>query len=280
MPSAHDPASAPETLPTLEIAAGETLTLPARTYRYANIAIAPGGILSIAENARQWLILHCEGDARVYGTIVFRGFHSTTDPVEAQAPDGERMRHRFVQDNLGGDGGDGGSKGVGNRGGRGAHGTADHGGGGGGAGFNGRPNMQPGGDASAWRGGRSGGHRPHGDGGDGGRRLRAGNGGLLYLYVGGSFDATGGRIELAGLDGPAGVNGGAGTGGGAVGTGPAGGGGGAPGGEGGRLVVKAARIAGDLPTVNVQGGAGGAGGRGYRNGRAGEAGLAGMVDYL
>ncbi len=289
-------------LPQLNIAAGQTLNLPARTYQYSSINIQAGGKLIIDENSQTWCILYCTGNVTIHGSIVFHKFYSTIDAINSVTPNGETLTYSYRLQNLGGNGGYGGecsTSGIPNRGlgGAGANGTSTYGGGAGSGGAsNGYPNMRQlnGNNAN----GNFGGRRQlalDGDGGNGGMRGQYSNGGLLYIYCQGNFDGANGEIHMEGEDGENGMNGidGKTYGGGRAGGG--GGGGGAPGGEGGKLTIRTRGSYLNYPIVFLQGGKGGQGGvgknndraneftpplRGGENGQNGQNGASGAVDYL
>src|SRR5690606_4395714 len=93
-------------------------------------------------------------------------------------------------------------------------------------------------------------------GGDGGRLSSHCNGGLVFIYCGGTFIGQGGQIDIKGSQGENGKDGGRGTTSNRGYRGGGGGGGGAPGGEGGHLIIVAKNLQSEC-TVNANGGKGG-----------------------
>jgi hypothetical protein len=277
-------------LQEIYVKSGETKRIPARTYKLNKLNIEKGGVLSVIENSRQWLVFHVEGRVIIDGSIVFENFYYTRDPIATTSPDGEILSHTFKMDNLGGDGGRGSFVGgSNNHGGDGAKGTIDFGGGGGGGGVHYvGVGTSPGKNAIDYKGGQQGGSGQWGRGGDGSRRSAIKNGGLIYFYVNGTFSGNG-KIFLRGQNGGDGQDGDPGRGdtdnNRQHGSGAGGGGGGAPGGEGGRLIIKAKDLNDQIEAV-VNGGIGGEGGGATTSnttaekGDNGQDGPSGYRDYL
>jgi hypothetical protein len=281
-------------LDDLIVAAGETLELPARTYRFRNIWIERGATLSLLEGSNRWLLLWADGDIKIEGQIIGRAFRGQGQTVTDRTPDNRRISHSYENTSVGGNGGLGGAAqyhGQSRAGGRGATGTTLWGGGGGSGGglymFGAASRLtEPGRDAVDWQAAPA---SPYGteSNGHGARTVGRNNGAPILLRAGGIMRLAGGSVDLRGRDGEPGQR--------AAGTCPGGfpggnrggtgGGGGGPGGDGGQLILIAANFEGlDRFTPRVDGGAGGPGGGtactfgGATAGTPGQKGAAGFVD--
>jgi hypothetical protein len=272
----------------LLVPSGKVVTIPAIDFYFDNILIEEDGILQISEASENWMKLECGNNFTLNGSIVYRKF--LADNIERSiVVENILYKHRFKNDNKGGNGGDSGeivgtipvSKGV--------LGTTLFGGGGAAGGYQtSRGNVWPGAVGTEEVGGAT----PNCKGGDGQRRKKYINGGMLFLDIGNDFIiGPKNKIDLRGEDG--GDNGNNGSdgylrSGRVMGSG---GGGGAPGGEGGVLYHKVKNsYSGSLLNILVNGGVGGTGGLGGEspspevvkgnNGENGENGRIGFVKII
>src|SRR5690606_7721115 len=230
----------------LIVKSGETLTLNNRTYQYNNVIIERNATLIITEQSTRWFILWASGDVKIEGKIIANNFRVGPRTVNDKTPDGKTISHTFNNDTEGGAGGNGG-KAVGGTpgsrsGGRGANGNTKAGGGGGSGGgiFIAGASTRLGGngrDATDWRGAPLAELGFDNQGGDGGRLNSHSNGGLVFIYCGGTFIGQGGQLDIKGSKGEKGKDGGRGTTSNRGYCGGGGGGGGAPGGEGGHVII-------------------------------------------
>jgi hypothetical protein len=277
----------------LIVRTGETKFMNTRTYRFDNVLIEQGGKLIITEQSTRWFILWVSGDVTINGEIEAINFKIGPRTVIDNTPDNKKIEHIYHNDVLGGTGGFGGISrltNVGSRtGGQGALGTNKYGGGGGsGAGvyLMGAGSKLGGNGVNAidWRGAPLTEFGYNNTGGNGGKVENSCNGGLIFIYCGGTFNGSGGRINLSGKNGENGQNGGHGDTGPQGSRGSGGGGGGAPGGEGGHFILVTDKLDSKC-SINIRGGRGGNGGNagqhqhGATNGSNGRNGSAGIEDY-
>lgn len=256
------------------------------SYRFPSLRIEIGGKLLIQGVNKLWTMIRVDGDFVCDGQIIcthhpIARTNSETN-VETTAPDGQKLSHIFKY-TAGGRGGNGATY-VSAPGGIGAFGSVGAAGGGGsGASADGVRNGAgtPGNPANGATGGPSQADRRYygGAGGNGATISSIGDGGLLYMSVGGAINGEG-LIKLSGAAGVSGTNGDANPMGG-------GGGGGGPGHAGGALFLKAVGVI-RPPKIDVSGGDGGLSGNGgvgtvvwgnspgiRRDGSPGQAGAAG-----
>lgn len=246
--------------------------MPAQRYEFARVEIKENAQLIIDAGSDGIFHVICRGDFILRGSIVARDFSSSERTHLLKIPSQPApLEIVFQNTNTGGRGGNGGTGGT-NLGGTGAPGTTEYGGGGGGGGGYRNARPQPinwkGTDAQQNVGGQAGQYCGCA-GGHGGMRNTLGNGGVMFLDVGGDFIGDGGAVYAEGAAGQAGTNGGPEVGGGSGAytpmNGGGGGGGGAPGNQGGFLVVYVGGTIVGYPQLRVAGGQGGAGGRSLGN---------------
>lgn len=281
------PSANAQAVPDLIIQAGQVYQMPAQRWVFRNVEIGSNAKIIVSADSGEPFQLIIKGNLVLRGTIEARGWSSERRNIPLILPNGNQMTLSFSNFNRGGRGGDGGSIGS-IRGGRGSVGTNEYGGGGGGGGSNatwhGAPGKVPGEDASENVGGRPGVSNCGASGATGPERSSYANGGVIYLQIAGTFDGTGGTLDVRGSPGEAGqpANKGFGI---STNCAPGSGGasGGAPGGQGGVVVGTVSGSIVGYPTVLADGGAGGSAGvvgHGTGPATAGQSGKTGWVQWL
>ena len=275
-----------EVLPDLLVKQGEVVEIPAQRWVYSKVDIQPGAILKVTESSAGMLELIAQKDFILHGRIIAQDWSSDDTNFNLVLPNSKTVPIVIRSTNKGGDGGNGGGAGFA-LGGRGAKGAPGYGGGGGSGGvyvtYPGAPRRVDGKDATDERGAPKVYGGCGSDGSYGGVRSEHANGGVIYLEVHGSFDGTGGVIDVLGTQGKNGIAAIAGNGGGKCWTGSGGPGGGGPGGQGGIVVGYLAGKVINYPKVNTDAGQGGAPGKTVQDSTqatVGERGKAGWVKWF
>lgn len=256
-------------IPSLILAPGETRELSTQRWEFSKVIIPIGATLRITPGSSGYLHLVVRDTFKLQGKIIAREFSSEERQEIINVPGQSPLIIELINSNKGGTGGYGAQAG-GNPGGSGALGNTNYGGGGGSGSGKLQQGVKPyiikykGISAIDFRGANSPGFCGA-MGGNGAKRGDYSNGGIAYFEVYGTFDGTGGLIDVRGNDGTHGAPGGYGTSPSSsygCSTGGGGGGGGAPGGQGGWVVlyVKGNIIEYPIPITN--GGNGGKGGEG------------------